>query len=107
MPENLPPLDTCGFVRVPGDAELWMTCDACGKSDHFWFDEEVHCRCGARYGHAIRPDGSKVAFDELTFVAFADGPKALADLVIDPKRVALLIGVVVALLGGLGWWLFG
>lgn len=100
----LPPLDDCGFVRVPSPAKtpLWMTCNACGKSDHFFMAEgQVRCRCGARYDHAVRPDDTKVPFDELTFVPFDQGPKRLADLEWDPQRVGILVAVVL----GIGFFL--
>ena len=103
----LPPLDACGFVRVPADPPLWMTCDACGKSDHFWVDEAIHCRCGARYSHAVRPDGSTAALEELVFVDFDSGPKQLADLELDPRRVAAIAAVVLAMLGLAAWALLG
>jgi hypothetical protein len=104
-----PPLDACGFIRVPGldGAPLWMTCEQCGKSDHFWIDGAVRCRCGARYGHARRPDGGQVPVDQLTAVPFAEGPKHLADLELDPRRAAVAGLVLLALLGAAGWWLLG
>jgi hypothetical protein len=105
MSDELPPLESCGFVRVPADTELWMRCDACEKSDHFWIeDEAVRCRCGARYSHALRPDGEQVALSELVFVEFDEGPKQLADLELDPKRLALLVGLLLAIAAGLTWW---
>ncbi len=108
MPEELPPLDACGFVRVPADTELWMRCDACDKSDHFWLDGElIRCRCGARYGFALRPDGVQVPLSDLTFVDFDEGPKQLADLELDPKRLVALVLLVVAIAGGLAWWVLG
>ena len=89
---------------MPGDDELWMTCEQCEKSDHFWLDEGVHCRCGARYGFAVRPDGSQVPAAELAFVPFKQGPMVLADLEWSTVRIMLLLlgmGALVAL----GAWL--
>lgn len=104
MPD-LPPLESCGFVRVPqpGGAPLWMTCNGCGKSDHFYVDgARVRCRCGATYDHAVRPDGSTAPFAVLTFVPFAEGPKHLADLEWDPRRLAIALAVGVVVLGAVG-----
>lgn len=101
MPETLPPLDACGFVRV-GD-NLWMKCDTCGKSDHFWLDGVVRCRCGARYDHARRPDGATVPVAELVFVPFEKGPVSLRDMEWDPRRIGLIVVVLVAL-GAALWW---
>ena len=103
----LPPLDDCGFVRVPSpDGEpLWMTCEQCGKSDHFWLDGGVRCRCGARYGFAVRPDGGQVPAAELTQVPFDQGPKHLADLELDPRRAAVAGLILLALVGAAAWWL--
>lgn len=98
---DLPPLDACGFVRVPSPVHppLWMTCNACGKSDHFFVrDERIHCRCGASYDHAVRPDESQVPFGELELVPFEKGPRHLADLEWDPRRIALLVAVALSLL---------
>ncbi len=97
---SLPPLDACGFIRVPVDDgdPLWMTCEQCGKSDHFWIDDVIHCRCGAGYAFAVRPDGSQVPLDQLTAVPFREGPMSLASLEWDPKRIAaLVIGLLVVL----------
>ena len=104
---DLPPLDTCGFISVPADAPLWMTCDQCGKSDHFWLvGDNIRCRCGAVYGHALRPDGSQVPAAHLRFVPFPEGPRQLADLEWDPRRLGLGLVVVLALVaGGLWVWL--
>lgn len=107
---QLPDLDDCGFVRVPAPAPtgeaLWMTCEACGKSDHFWIDDVVRCRCGARYDHAVRPDGSTVAQSDLQWVRFSDGPKQLATMEWDTTRLALVVVVALSLLGLLAWgWL--
>lgn len=109
-PSALPALDDCGFVRVPSadGAALWMTCDRCGKSDHFWLaDGVVRCRCGARYDHAVRPDGATIPVDQLAFVPFKQGPMQLADLEWDPLRVGAIALVVLIALAGLGWLLLG
>lgn len=105
-----PPLESCGFVRVPQPSgpALWMTCNACKKSDHFWFaDERVRCRCGASYDHAVRPDGSEAPFAVLTFVPFDQGPKHLGDLEWDPTRVGIAVAVGLGLLVALGLGLYG
>lgn len=103
-PADLPPLDSCGFVAVPADAALWMKCDGCGKSDHFWLSgDTIRCRCGAVYGHALRPDGTQVPAAQLRFVPFAEGPRHLADLEWDWRRVAVVALVLVALLAGVVW----
>ena len=110
MTNELPPIESCGFMRVPteGDEALWMTCDQCHKSDHFWVaDGSIHCRCGARYTHAVRPDGTKFELDALTFVPFGEGPMALADLEWDPARLAMLFVFAIALVGIIAtgvWW---
>ena len=101
MPD-LPDLADCGFIRVPADGPLWMTCERCRKSDHFWLQaDRIRCRCGADYSHAVRPDGSQVPSADLVFVPFADGPKALADLAWDPVRIGVLVAVVTLGVGGL------
>jgi len=98
----------CGFIKVPSEGDpLWMTCESCDKSDHFWLDvgeageARVHCRCGASYTHAVRPDGEKFPAAELSFTPFKEGPMQLADLELDPKRLALVAGVLAAVLAGL------
>lgn len=102
----LPPLDACGFVKVPADTPLWMTCEKCGKSDHFWLtDDEIRCRCGARYRYAVRPDGSQVPRSELIAVPFNKGPMQLADLEWDPVRLGMIAAIVLGALGAIGWWL--
>jgi len=106
--EDLPPLDECGFVRVPADEPLWMTCEQCKKSDHFWLtDTEVRCRCGARYSHAVRPDGSSVPRSGLLPVPFDKGPVQLADLEWDPVRLGIIATVLLAFLGAIGWAVLG
>lgn len=107
-PEDAPALEACGFVQVPadGDEQLWMTCDACGKSDHFWLDRHVRCRCGARYDHAVRPDGVQVPVDQLRFVPFREGPMQLADLEWDPLRLGAIVVAVLAVLGAVAWLVF-
>lgn len=110
LPADAPALDACGFVRVPteGGDPLWMTCDGCGKSDHFWIDGAlIRCRCGARYGYAVRPDGERFGTDQLSFVPFKEGPMQLADLEWDPLRIGTMVVVVLGVLGAIGWWLLG
>lgn len=102
MSDDLPALEDCGFVRVPSpdNKPLWMTCEKCGKSDHFWLTEShIRCRCGAGYSHAVRPDGTQVPVPELEAVPFDKGPMALADLEWDYRRLAV---IVVIALGGIG-----
>jgi len=112
---ELPPLDDCGFVRVPvapdADEPLWLTCDSCKKSDHFWIsDGKVRCRCGAEYSHSVRPDGRTFPVDQLTFVPWKEGPMSLADTEFDPMRLTLIGVLVLAVLGAVGmgvWWAAG
>lgn len=111
----MPPLESCGFVRVPSDpgsdSPLYLTCDGCGKSDNFWIDgDTIHCRCGATYTHASRPDGRQIPTAELTFVPWNEGPMNLADTEIDPLRLTLALVLTVALIGAVGvglWWWMG
>ena len=100
----IPDLDARGFIRVQADQEpdLWLTCQTCQKSDHFWVDEAIHCSCGAHYDHTITPSGQRVGMEGLAFVPFNQGPMQLADLELDPRRVALL-GLAVVLIVALGW----
>lgn len=106
-----PPLDECGFIRVPTSQPkpLWLTCNACQKSDHFFVrDGVVHCRCGASYDHAVRPNGEQVPASDLTFVPFTQGPRGLADLEWDPNRIAMLVAaaVMVVIIAGFGiYWM--
>lgn len=84
-----------------------MKCEGCSSSDHFWVEEaRIHCRCGARYGFAVRPDGVEVPFEQLTFVAFEEGPRSLATMELDPRRLMVLATLVIAVVGGALWaWL--
>ena len=107
----LPSLDDCGFVQVPvpaGDPALYLTCDQCKKSDHFWIDgPTIHCRCGAEYSHASRPDGQQIPTAQLTFVPWKQGPMNLADTEFDPMRLTLVLVVAASVLGAIGigvWW---
>ena len=84
-----------------------MTCEHCGKSDRFWLDDAIRCRCGAVYSHAIRPDGERFALDQLTWVPFEKGPRSLADLEWDPKRIALFAGGVAVVIGAALWFFLG
>ena len=105
MSEVLPALDACGFVRVPGEPVLWMKCERCQKSDHFWIDGAVRCRCGAVYDHALRPDGNAVPFQELSFVPYDKGPLSLRTTEWDPRKIAVLAALLIAVLGSVLWWL--
>lgn len=98
-------LDERGFIKVtaPGEPDIWLTCDACGKSDHFKLTDAVECACGARYDHAKTPGGQRVGLEGLTFVEFSKGPMTLADLEMDPRKVAVWVAVVVAVVVG-AWW---
>ena len=94
-----PSLDARGFVRVDcaacGRPDVWLRCDACEKSDHFLLEAgEASCDCGATYAHATCLCGAPVPGDRLRFVAFRDGPMALADLEWDPRRLGLLVAAV-------------
>lgn len=80
-----------------------MSCEGCGKSDHFWMDTRIHCRCGAIYDQAVRPDGSTLPVSALTWVRFEDGPKQLASLEWDTTRVALLAIAVIGVIGVIAW----
>ncbi len=103
---QVPPLAACGFVRVPADEVLWMRCEGCAKSDHFWLEEDaIRCRCGAAYSHAMRPDGTTVPVADLVFVPFDEGPKRLADLELDPWRVVAALAVLAGVAGLVWWWL--
>ena len=112
---ELPPLESCGFIRVPADPgttePLWLPCDSCGKSDHFWVDEgQVRCRCGATYTHAKRPDGREIGVEALTFVPWKEGPMNLADTEVDPMRLTLVVVGALALVGAVGigvYWALG
>jgi hypothetical protein len=100
-----PDLDDRGFIRVKATAEpdLWLRCDQCGKSDHFLLADKVACLCGATYDHARTPGGEEVGLDRLTFVRFTEGPLRLADLELDPRKLAgwLLLAVLAAVAL---WW---
>lgn len=106
---DMPPLDDCGFIQVPSpDGPLWMTCEQCGKSDHFWIkDGQIRCRCGAVYSHAVRPDGSTAAIGELTAVPFEEGPMTLADTEWDPVKIGFTFVIFGGLFGTIVWWMFG
>jgi hypothetical protein len=98
------PLEKRGFIHVRCTAcnnpEVWLKCQKCQKSDHFWLDESgVDCDCGSRYDHANCLCGQTVPKERLEFVPFEKGPKALADLEWDWRRIAIAAIVLVALLG--------
>lgn len=102
--------DEPGFIqaRCPacdGD-DVWLTCEGCGKSDHFRLAEQVRCRCGATYDHAVCTCGEPVPLAHLHFVPFEDGPLALADLEVDWRRVGVLLVVAgLLLVGGIAAWM--
>ena len=109
MSDDLPALEDCGFVRVPSPEKdpLWMTCEKCSKSDHFWLtDTHIRCRCGAQYTHAVRPDGTNIAAAELEAVPFDKGPMALADLEWDPQRLGMVAIIALVVLASALWALF-
>lgn len=99
-------LEDRGFVRVSaeGEDDLWLTCQQCGKSDHFLLGDAVHCACGASYDHTVTPAGTRVEMEGLTFVEFSKGPMTLADLEVDPRKIGLL-GLVAVLVLAAVWWM--
>ncbi len=101
-----------GFVHVLcnacGNNEVWLSCNSCGKSDHFQLatDGAIACDCSATYSHATCLCGTQVPPEgKLEFVPFDKGPMHLADLEVAWGRVAILSVIAIAALGGLGWWL--
>lgn len=82
-----------------------MRCETCSRSDDFWLDPFVHCACGARYDHALRPDGSRVDLGGLRFVPFDQGPMELASMEWDWTSVALVSVAAVGIVSILtyGW----
>ena len=95
MTTEAPPQGERGFVRVgASEPALWMRCEGCARADDFWLNQVVCCACGARYDHALRPDGSRVDMEGLRFVPFDQGPMDLASMEWDWTRVSL-IGIVV------------
>lgn len=106
MPTEAPPPGERGFIRVgSSQPPLWLRCEACARSDDFWLDQGVHCACGARYDHALRPDGARVERADLHFVPFDQGPIELASMEWDWTRVALVAVAVVGTISILtyGW----
>ena len=100
-----------GFVRVAcpacGNGNVWFTCNQCKKSDHFAMHaDHVDCDCGATYSHGTCTCGADVGLSDLVFVAYDEGPLALADLEIAWGRVAVLALVVLAVLAGITTLLF-
>jgi hypothetical protein len=97
-------LDDRGFIQVGGEElDLWLTCERCGKSDHFTLTTAVECLCGARYDHARTPQGDNVELARLRFVPFHQGPAALADLELDPRKIAGWIALALLVLGAALW----
>jgi hypothetical protein len=98
-----------GFIHVRcnacGNPDVWLKCEKCAKSDHFRLEGAgVRCACGASYGHATCLCGERVPpAGKLEFVAWDQGPKALADLEIAWGRVAGLAILALAAVAGLAW----
>ncbi|MCB9795478.1 MAG: hypothetical protein H6741_22460 [Alphaproteobacteria bacterium] len=112
MTQAIPDLDARGFVKVACEAcgrdDVWLRCNSCEKSDHFLLDEAgARCACGAEYGHATCLCGQEVPRERLRFVPFQEGPMNLADLELDPTRLALVVVLLLALVGGGLWWALG
>lgn len=100
-------LDRYGFIRVTaeGESDIWLTCNACGKSDTFVReDDRIVCRCGETYSHAVTPAGTRVELEGLTFVPWNEGPMQLADLEWNWGRIGAVVVVVVALVGGVAFY---
>lgn len=100
-----------GFIRVDcpacGNPDVWFTCNSCGKSDHFALHaDHVDCDCSARYDHGTCTCGETVPFDRLRFVAYDEGPLALADLEVAWGRVVAVAIVVLAALAGITYAVF-
>jgi hypothetical protein len=106
------PLEKRGFVHVRCQAcsnpDVWLKCQKCQKSDHFWLDERgVDCDCGSTYDHATCLCGKDVPRQFLELVPFESGPKALADLEWDWRRIGAVAAVTVGILvaGAIAlWW---
>lgn len=97
-----------GFIRVDcqtcGNPDVWFSCNTCKKSDHFALHpEHVDCSCGATYTHGTCTCGASVPLEQLRFVAYDEGPLALADLEVAWGRVALLVVGVLVLVGGIAF----
>ena len=80
-------------VTAEGEDDLWLTCQQCGKSDHFVGDV-VQCSC-APYDHTVTPAGTRVEMSGLTLCPSSS--PALADLELDPRRLAVFAFVVLLL----------
>lgn len=105
--------DRHGFVRAECEAchkpDVWLTCNACKKSDWFRTDEGgVVCHCGATYAFATCTCGATVPRERLVWVPFDKGPMALADWELDKGRIAMIGAGAVAVLGLLAYalWTF-
>ena len=106
-----PTLDDRGFIHVRcnacGNPEVWLRCEKCEHSDHFLLtDGAAHCRCGAIWQTATCLCGAQVPPEgKIEFVAFQDGPMALADLEPDWTRIALVGAALLLVVGGGAWWM--
>jgi hypothetical protein len=103
-------LATTSFVRVACPAcsrgDVFLTCNACQRREGFTLEEaRVVCACGAGYDHAVCVCGAKVPRAGLLAVPFEQGPVSLSDFELDPRKLALVGGLVLAVLAGLGWLL--
>lgn len=104
-----PKTEDFGFVQAHcpscGNQDVWLRCNACGRSDHFDFGPNgVRCVCGAEYDHAICTCGAKVTGNNLHSVPFDKGPFALATTEIAWARIAVALVAVAILSGALVWY---
>ena len=108
-----PKLTDRGFVHVHctscNNKDVWLRCQTCNKADQFLLEAgTVYCQCDANYQFAtclcevqVPPNGT------LEFVPFEKGPITLADMEVDWTRVGVLGVVVLTILTGAAWFLFG
>lgn len=106
----VPDLDQRGFVKVTCPAckapDVWLRCQGCQKADHFLLEEAgPSCSCGANYTFGTCTCGATVPRDGLAFLAFDDGPRALADMEIAWGRVIAVLCTAGGAVGLLVWWL--
>jgi hypothetical protein len=96
------------FVRVDctcGRKDVFLKCDQCGRQSLFTVDDEgVACQCGARYTHGVCACGQEVHPPKLVAVPFDQGPVVASEMEVDPMRVGAIGVLLVAVLGGMGWW---
>lgn len=112
--------DERGFVKVDcarcANPDVWLRCESCKKADHFVIRDAtgaeakvsprvVACDCNATYAFATCTCGEKVPMDKLRFIRWDRGPKNLADLEIAWDRIAVIVFLVLAVVGGAVWWL--